>query len=65
MEVIGIFSMLIIFLLVWVLPIILILSSSKTRAGEKFAWLLLVVFVSWFAWIFYMLLAPIKNKEAP
>ncbi|PKI16039.1 hypothetical protein [Colwellia sp. 12G3] len=62
---IGIFSILIIFFLVWVLPVVLILSSSKTRGGEKLAWLLLVVFVSWFAWIFYMLLAPLKNKETP
>ncbi|MBA6292764.1 hypothetical protein H4J58_13630 [Colwellia sp. MB3u-70] len=62
---IGVFSILIIFFLVWILPVVLILSSSKTRGGEKLAWLLLVVFVSWFAWMFYVLLAPLKNKEAP
>lgn len=61
---IGIFTILIMFFLIWVCPLILIISSSKTRGGEKFAWLLLVVFVSWFAWIFYLLLAPISNKEA-
>jgi|TARA_R110002111_G_C5815995_1_gene356604 hypothetical protein len=61
---IGIFTLLIIFFLVWVLPVILIISSTKTRGGEKVAWLLLVVFVSWFAWIFYLLLAPISNKES-
>lgn len=62
---VGIFSILIIFFFVWILPVVLILSSSKTRGGEKLAWLLLVIFVSWFAWIFYLLLAPLKNKEVP
>ncbi|MFT5296783.1 MAG: hypothetical protein ACI9YH_002803 [Colwellia sp.] len=60
---IGIFTILIIFFLIWVLPVALILSSSKTRGGEKLAWLLLVVFVSWFAWLFYLLLAPISNTK--
>jgi hypothetical protein len=48
---------------VWLLPILIIISSSKTTGGEKLAWVLSVIFVSWFAWIFYMLLAPIKNKN--
>lgn len=61
---IGIFTLLIILFLVWILPVILIISSSKTRGSEKVAWLLLVVFVSWFALIFYLLLAPISNKES-
>ena len=46
----------------WLLPIIIIASSRKTSGGEKLAWLLAVLFVSWFAWIFYLLLAPIKKK---
>jgi hypothetical protein len=50
--------------LVWLLPILIIISSGKTTGGEKLAWVLAVVFVSWFAWIFYMLLAPIKNKDS-
>jgi hypothetical protein len=47
------------------LPIFLILKSNKTSGAEKLFWLLAVLFVSWFAWIFYMLLAPIGNKEEP
>lgn len=46
-------------LLIWFLPLILILTSRKTSGSEKLFWLLAVLFVSWFAWIFYMLLAPI------
>ena len=47
---------------IWLLPIIVIVGSDRTSGGEKLAWVLAVVFVSWFAWIFYMLLAPIKNR---
>jgi hypothetical protein len=46
----------------WVLPIIIIISSRKTTGSEKLAWLLAVIFISWFAWIFYLLLAPLKKK---
>lgn len=47
----------------WLLPIIFILKSSKTSGGEKIFWLLAVLFVSWFAWILYMLLAPISARR--
>jgi succinate-acetate transporter protein len=47
---------------IWLLPILIIISSNKTAGGEKLAWLIAVIFVSWFAWVLYMLLAPIKNK---
>ena len=49
--------------IVWLVPILIIVSSKKTSGGEKVAWVLAVIFVSWFAWIFYMLLAPIKNRS--
>ena len=58
-------SIAIMFLIVaigWLLPIIIILRSSKTSGGEKLAWILLILFVSWLAWIFYWLLAPIKKS---
>ena len=48
---------------IWLLPILVIMSSRKTTGGKKLAWLLAVIFISWFAWIFYMLLAPIKKKR--
>lgn len=49
--------------LIWLLPLLLIISSRKTTGGEKIAWLLAMFFISWFAWIFYVLLAPIKKKN--
>jgi hypothetical protein len=50
-------------LFIWFLPILIIACSDKTTGGEKAAWILAIVFLSWFAWIFYFLLAPIKSKS--
>ena len=52
-----------IIIFVWFLPILSILSSNKTSGNEKLAWILAVLFISWFAWIFYLLLAPLRKKE--
>lgn len=49
--------------LVWLIPLISILFSGKTTGSEKLAWVLAVIFISWFAWIFYLLLAPVKKKN--
>ena len=49
-------------LIIWFLPIFIIAGSDKTTGGEKLAWILAIIFLSWFAWIFYFLLAPIKEK---
>jgi uncharacterized protein YgiM (DUF1202 family) len=48
---------------IWLLPIGIILASNKTVRAEKIAWLIAVIFVSWFAWIFYIIFAPIKKRE--
>jgi uncharacterized protein with PQ loop repeat len=50
-------------IIIWLLPMFFIVKSNKTSGAEKLFWLLAVLFVSWFAWIFYMLLAPIGDKE--
>mgnify|MGYP002137376160 CR=1 FL=1 len=47
---------------IWILPILSIASSRRTTGSEKLAWILAVIFVSWFAWVFYLLLAPIKKR---
>jgi hypothetical protein len=48
---------------IWLLPILIIAVSDKTTAGEKLAWILAILFLSWFAWIFYFLLAPLKERR--
>jgi hypothetical protein len=50
-------------LLIWFLPILIIACSDRTTGGEKLAWILAIVFLSWFAWIFYFLLAPISQRR--
>lgn len=52
----------VVFFIFWIIPIIAISMSDKTKGGEKLAWILAVIFVSWFAWIFYLLLAPLKSE---
>lgn len=42
----------------WLLPFILVAKSNKTSGSEKLVWLLALFFISWFAWIFYIFLAP-------
>ena len=50
-------------LFLWLLPFLIIATSEKTTGGEKLAWLLAMIFLSWFAWVFYWLLAPLKRKD--
>ena len=50
-------------LAIWVLPVWIIATSDKTTGYEKIAWLLAMFCLSWFAWIFYFFLAPIKSRE--
>ena len=47
--------------LIWLLPILIIAASDEVTTGEKIAWILAIIFLSWFAWIFYFLLAPLKE----
>lgn len=48
---------------IWLLPMWIIGTSDKTTGFEKIAWLLAMVCLSWFAWIFYFFLAPIKPRH--
>ncbi|WP_163931484.1 hypothetical protein [Paraferrimonas sp. SM1919] len=50
---------LMVFLLLWLMPLVLIGRSKKTQGVEKVGWMLAMVFVSWFAWVLYMFVAPI------
>ncbi|MEX0964640.1 MAG: hypothetical protein WDZ52_11440 [Pseudohongiellaceae bacterium] len=50
-------------LAIWILPVWIIATSDKTTGFEKIAWLLAMFCLSWFAWVFYFFLAPIKPRE--
>ncbi|MGB3726320.1 MAG: hypothetical protein WA981_11180 [Glaciecola sp.] len=60
-SIFGVFFGLIGFI-VWIIPFIVIGTSSKTRGGEKLAWLILMLFF-WFAWVFYLFLAPLQDGK--
>ena len=61
----GLFSLIVIAVcfVIWFLPILFIAISDRTEGKEKLAWILAVIFITWFAWIFYLLLAPLKRRE--
>jgi hypothetical protein len=50
--------------IIWLIPIVKIAQSNRTQGGEKLAWLILIIFIFWFAWIFYLLLAPLKSNPS-
>lgn len=52
-----------IIIFIWLLPILSIVLSRKTTGAEKLGWILAVIFISWFAWIIYLIVAPIKKKN--
>lgn len=47
----------------YILPILLILLSKKTIATEKLGWILAIWFISWFAWILYLIFAPVQKPD--
>ncbi|MFT4782014.1 MAG: putative branched-subunit amino acid permease [Pseudohongiellaceae bacterium] len=56
----------IIFLIIlafWVIPVFFVLRSNKVSGKEKLAWILAITFVSWFAWLFFALLAPLAGSK--
>ena len=57
------FFFMILLAFIWLIPIILIAGSNRTDGKEKLAWILAVIFISWFAWVFYLLLAPLKKPK--
>jgi hypothetical protein len=63
MEMIIGFFFFVVCAFIWLIPLIAILVSDRTSGGEKAAWVLAVIFISWFAWIFYLLLAPLKRRS--
>jgi hypothetical protein len=48
--------------LLWLLPIVLIAASDKVGTAEKLLWILAIIFLSWFAWIFYFFFAPVFDR---
>jgi len=44
--------------LFWLIPLVMLIKSDRTSGGTKLLWLLVFLFISWFAWLAYILLVP-------
>ncbi len=58
----SVFGALLIFF-IWIAPFWIIATSEVTTGFEKIAWLIAMVCLSWFAWVFYFFLAPLKPRQ--
>ncbi len=56
-------ALVIVALIVWLMPVILIAKSPRTAGAEKLLWVLMTVFLCWFAWVVYWLIAPISPSH--
>lgn len=61
----GIFGLIfgVVSFFIWLIPFILIGTSSKTQGGEKAAWLIIMLFF-WLSWVFYLIFAPLNDKTS-
>lgn len=55
-------GMIVAILLVWLLPIIDIARSSRVDKDEKLIWIFACLALSWFCWILFYALAPLKKR---
>jgi len=44
---------------IWLLPLYLIWTATSLREGERLMWIIAGLFISWIAWILYLLFAPL------
>ena len=48
---------------IWLIPFVLLIKSNRTKGAKKLFWFLIMLFISWFAWFFYLLLVPKPEVE--
>ena len=48
----------------WIIPVLFVAYSKKVSGKEKLAWILAITFISWFAWLFFVLLAPVTTAKS-
>ena len=51
------------YILIWAYPILRVRLSDKTSGDERLGWMLAVALFSWVAFIFFLLVAPLKKVE--
>ncbi len=60
MDLIGV---IIVITVVWGIPLGFIISDPIISTKERIIWIFAVIFVSWFAWLLYFLVAPVLPRE--
>lgn len=46
----------------YMIPILWVLFSRKVSGVEKLGWVLAILFISWIAWIIFLIVAPVKKR---
>ncbi len=49
--------------LFWLLPTIVVLCSARVEGGEKFGWALVTLFLSWWAFLAFMIVTTLRNSN--
>ena len=49
-----------IIIIAWFVPFMIITTSRQTGRPEKVLWVCALLFLSWFCWVIYLLVAPLK-----
>lgn len=55
-------GILVIAVLIWLLSIVDIARSSKVDKDEKLLWIFVCLALSWFCWILFYAVAPLKKR---
>lgn len=64
MELLFFIGICVLVFLIWLYPIVRIAKSDRTGGTEKLLWVLVTAFLFWFAWVLYLIIAPIdKGKQ--
>jgi hypothetical protein len=50
-------------LVMWLLPAVVVMCSSRVRGGEKFGWVLVTVVFTWWALLAFMIVTTLRNSN--
>jgi hypothetical protein len=50
-------------LFMWLLPAVVVLCSPRVHGGEKFGWVLVTVFLTWWAFLAFMIVTALRNSN--
>lgn len=60
--IIGAIGFILAVIFLYMIPILWVLFSRKVSGVEKLGWVLAILFISWIAWIIFLIVAPVKKR---